>query len=52
MQMAMEKSQLQSWEKVLKTLGSATAEEVKRMMDEINTDGDGFISFEEFTEFA
>ncbi|XP_075475707.1 polcalcin Ole e 3-like [Primulina tabacum] len=36
----------------LKTLGSATAEEVKRMMDEIDTDGDGFISFEEFTEFA
>lgn len=36
----------------LKTLGSATAEEVKRMMDEIDTDGDGFISFEEFSEFA
>ncbi|XP_075512679.1 polcalcin Ole e 3-like [Primulina tabacum] len=36
----------------LKTLHSATAEEVKRMMDEIDTDGDGFISFEEFTEFA
>ncbi|XP_073127594.1 polcalcin Nic t 1-like [Henckelia pumila] len=36
----------------LKTLGSATAEEVKHMMDEIDADGDGFISFQEFTEFA
>ncbi|KAJ7964506.1 Calcium binding protein [Quillaja saponaria] len=36
----------------LKTLGSVTGEEVKRMMAEIDTDGDGFISFDEFTEFA
>ncbi|KAK7812198.1 polcalcin Ole e 3 [Quercus suber] len=36
----------------LKTLGSVTAEEVKRMMTEIDTDGDGFISFQEFTAFA
>ncbi|XP_050229590.1 polcalcin Che a 3-like [Mercurialis annua] len=36
----------------LKTLGSVTADEVKRMMAEIDTDGDGFISFDEFTEFA
>ncbi|XP_071724213.1 polcalcin Ole e 3-like [Rutidosis leptorrhynchoides] len=36
----------------LKTLGSITGEEVKRMMSEIDTDGDGFISHEEFTQFA
>ncbi|KAH7848056.1 hypothetical protein Vadar_033267 [Vaccinium darrowii] len=36
----------------LKALGSVTAEEVKRMMGEIDTDGDGFISFAEFTVFA
>ncbi|KAE9606115.1 hypothetical protein Lal_00025173 [Lupinus albus] len=36
----------------LKALGSVTVEEVKNMMDEIDTDGDGFISYEEFTEFA
>lgn len=36
----------------LKTLGSATTEEIQRMMAEIDTDGDGFISYEEFTEFA
>nr|QVG59416.1 polcalcin isoform 2 [Artemisia sieversiana] len=36
----------------LKTLGSVTSDEVFRMMAEIDTDGDGFISFEEFTEFA
>ncbi|XP_050261847.1 polcalcin Ole e 3 [Quercus robur] len=36
----------------LKTLGSVTAEEVIRMMTEIDTDGDGFISFQEFTAFA
>ena len=36
----------------LKTLGSVTAEEVIRMMTEIDTDGDGFISLQEFTEFA
>ncbi|KAK6125410.1 hypothetical protein DH2020_040837 [Rehmannia glutinosa] len=36
----------------LQKLGSVTAEEIKRMMAEIDTDGDGYISFEEFTEFA
>ncbi|KAK9683119.1 hypothetical protein RND81_10G118000 [Saponaria officinalis] len=36
----------------LKTLGSVTSEEVARMMAELDTDGNGFISFEEFTEFA
>ncbi|CAH1413453.1 unnamed protein product [Lactuca virosa] len=35
----------------LKTLGSVSAEEVKTMMDELDTDGDGFISKEEFTDF-
>ncbi|RAL50768.1 unnamed protein product [Cuscuta campestris] len=36
----------------LKTLGSVTEEEVKHMMAEIDTDGDGFISFQEFNDFA
>ncbi|KAL3735641.1 polcalcin Bet v 4 [Eucalyptus grandis] len=36
----------------LKTLGSVTGDEVKRMMAEIDTDGDGFISHKEFTDFA
>ncbi|CDP02703.1 unnamed protein product [Coffea canephora] len=36
----------------LKALGCVTGDEVKRMMDEIDTDGDGFISKEEFTSFA
>ncbi|KAL6993961.1 Polcalcin Bet v 4 [Sarracenia purpurea var. burkii] len=36
----------------LKALGSVTADEVRRMMAEIDTDGDGFISFQEFTDFA
>lgn len=36
----------------LKTLGSITDDEIKRMMAEIDTDGDGSISFEEFTAFA
>ena len=36
----------------LKTLGSVTGEEITRMMSEIDTDGDGFISYEEFTDFA
>ncbi|CAI0450886.1 unnamed protein product [Linum tenue] len=36
----------------LKTLGSVTPDEVKRMMDEIDTDGDGYISYQEFTDFA
>ncbi|MED6121517.1 Polcalcin Ole e 3 [Stylosanthes scabra] len=36
----------------LKTLGSVTPEEVQRMMEELDTDGDGFISYEEFTAFA
>ncbi|CAL0308945.1 unnamed protein product [Lupinus luteus] len=36
----------------LKTLGSVTNEEVQRMMAEIDTDGDDFISYEEFSDFA
>ncbi|CAN0896669.1 Polcalcin Aln g 4 [Linum grandiflorum] len=36
----------------LKTLGSVTPDEIKRMMAEIDTDGDGFISYQEFTDFA
>ncbi|GMP27498.1 hypothetical protein CsSME_00003460 [Camellia sinensis var. sinensis] len=36
----------------LKGLGSVTTDEIKRMMVEIDTDGDGYISFEEFTAFA
>ncbi|KAJ9564372.1 hypothetical protein OSB04_000338 [Centaurea solstitialis] len=35
----------------LKTLGSVTAEEVQTMMDELDTDGDGYISYDEFTDF-
>ena len=36
----------------LKTLGCVKPEEVQHMMAEIDTDGDGFISFQEFTDFA
>lgn len=36
----------------LKKLGSVTADEVQRMMAEIDTDGDGYISFKEFSDFA
>lgn len=36
----------------LKALGSVSPDEVKHMMAEIDTDGDGFISYEEFTVFA
>ncbi|NP_001412896.1 polcalcin Nic t 1 [Nicotiana tabacum] len=36
----------------LKMLGSVTSEEVQHMMAELDTDGDGFISYEEFEEFA
>lgn len=36
----------------LKTLGQITAEEVQSMMDEIDIDKDGFISYDEFTAFA
>ncbi|KAG6382337.1 polcalcin Ole e 3-like [Salvia hispanica] len=36
----------------LKTLGCVTPEEVQNMMVEIDSDGDGFISYEEFTTFA
>ncbi|CAI0440573.1 unnamed protein product [Linum tenue] len=32
----------------LKTLGSLTSYEVKRMMDEIDTDSDDYISYHEF----
>ncbi|EOA32571.1 hypothetical protein CARUB_v10015861mg [Capsella rubella] len=36
----------------LKNLGSVTHEDIKRMMAEIDTDGDGYISYEEFSDFA
>ncbi|KAL5570787.1 hypothetical protein UlMin_020384 [Ulmus minor] len=36
----------------LKTLGSVTQEDVQRMMNEIDTDHNNFISFEEFLAFA
>ncbi|XP_010261836.1 PREDICTED: polcalcin Syr v 3-like [Nelumbo nucifera] len=36
----------------LKQLGAATPEEIQRMMAEIDTDGDGYISFQEFTDFC
>ncbi|KAI8534571.1 hypothetical protein RHMOL_Rhmol10G0100700 [Rhododendron molle] len=42
----------QELEEALKALGSVSTEEVTRMMGEIDTDGDGFISFSEFTAFA
>ncbi|XP_042500679.1 polcalcin Syr v 3-like [Macadamia integrifolia] len=35
----------------LKQLGSVSPEDIKRMMAEIDTDGDGYISFQEFTSF-
>ncbi|KAK6927867.1 EF-hand domain [Dillenia turbinata] len=35
----------------LKALGSASEDEIKRMMAEIDTNGDGFISFNEFADF-
>ncbi|XP_052196107.1 polcalcin Syr v 3-like [Diospyros lotus] len=36
----------------LKMLGSVTPDEIQRMMAELDTDGDGFISFQEFLDFA
>ncbi|KAH6803651.1 Calcium-binding EF-hand family protein [Perilla frutescens var. frutescens] len=36
----------------LKTLGGVTPEEIKNMMEEIDSDGDGYISYDEFTSFA
>lgn len=36
----------------LKTLGKVTDDDVKHMMAEIDADGDGFITFKEFTVFA
>ncbi|KAI3921780.1 hypothetical protein MKX01_005469 [Papaver californicum] len=37
---------------VLKTLGSETSpEKLKEMMDEIDTDGDGFIDLKEFVDY-
>jgi calcium-binding protein CML len=36
----------------LRTLGSTNADEVQRMMAEIDTDGDGFIDFHEFISFC
>ncbi|XP_051141387.1 polcalcin Che a 3 [Andrographis paniculata] len=36
----------------LQELGSVDPDEIKCMMAELDTDGDGFISFTEFVEFA
>ncbi|KAI3747805.1 hypothetical protein L6452_10469 [Arctium lappa] len=36
----------------LKALGSVSPEEVQRMMAEIDTDGDGFISYQEYMDFC
>lgn len=36
----------------LKALGCVSTEEVKFMMEEIDTDSDGFISYEEYISFA
>lgn len=36
----------------LKLLGSVSPEEVQRMMAEIDTDGDGFISYQEYIDFC
>ncbi|KAK9091643.1 hypothetical protein Sjap_024820 [Stephania japonica] len=39
-------------ENVLRALGSETSkEELKQMMEEIDTDGDGFVDLKEFAEF-
>ena len=37
---------------VLRTLGSTSADDVKRTMAEIDTDGDGNIDFKEFGAFC
>ncbi|MBA0790317.1 hypothetical protein Gohar_014977 [Gossypium harknessii] len=36
----------------LKALGCVSVEEASKMMSEMDTDGDGFISYEEFIAFA
>ncbi|XP_018506358.2 polcalcin Bet v 4 [Pyrus x bretschneideri] len=36
----------------LETLGCVQPNEVKSMMAEIDTDGDGFISYQEYLDFA
>ncbi|KAG2715113.1 hypothetical protein I3843_03G065200 [Carya illinoinensis] len=36
----------------LNKIGSVTTDDVKHMMSEIDTDGDGFISYKEFMAFA
>ncbi|KVI08890.1 polcalcin Syr v 3-like [Cynara cardunculus var. scolymus] len=36
----------------LKALGSVSPEEVQRMMAEIDTDGDEFISYQEYMDFC
>ncbi|CAF1781392.1 hypothetical protein F2Q70_00005970 [Brassica cretica] len=38
-------------EEALKKLGSVTHDDVNRMMTEIDTDGDGNISYQEFIDF-
>lgn len=37
--------------KNLKTLGCVSDEQIQRMMTKLDTDGDGYISFQEFTDF-
>ncbi|RID41878.1 hypothetical protein BRARA_J01803 [Brassica rapa] len=39
-------------EEALEKLVSVTHDDVNRMMTEIDTDGDGNISYQEFTDFA
>lgn len=39
-------------EEALKKLGSVTHDDVKRMMTEIDTDGDGNIAYQEFHGFC
>lgn len=36
----------------LNALGSTAPNEIKKMMAEIDTDGDGYISYQEYTDFA
>ncbi|XP_073012386.1 polcalcin Phl p 7-like [Typha latifolia] len=36
----------------LRTLGSTSTDEIQRMMAEIDTDGDGYIDFDEYVAFC